>query len=200
MPFNNNAIIQLNAIQELNNSMARTRTEIDSQKKREEIINAARFLILSEGYEATGMTRIAHQAGVAPNTLYWYFKDKDELLLVILDGLVNEALHEYVNVQGQALEQQLLWLLTKFDAVPHIITTVHARMNVSQTIHEWHQRFHFMMESLLVNQLMLSELELDEAKSAAKVTMFVIEGLLSHHAGDPANREILAKFLVSRIQ
>ena len=32
--------------------MARTRTEIDSQKKREEIINAARLLILSEGYEA----------------------------------------------------------------------------------------------------------------------------------------------------
>ena len=86
--------------------MARTRTEIDSQKKREEIINAARLLILSEGYEATGMTRIAQQAGVAPNTLYWYFKDKDELLLVILDELVNEALHEYFNLQAQPLEHK----------------------------------------------------------------------------------------------
>jgi AcrR family transcriptional regulator len=186
-------------IQELNNSMARTRTEIDSQKKREEIINAARFLILSEGYEATGMTRIAQQAGVAPNTLYWYFKDKDELLLVILDELVNEALHEYFNVQGQSLEQQILWLLTKFDAVPNIITTVHARMNISQTIQEWHQRFHFMLESLMVNQLILKGLDQVEANAAAKITMFVIEGLLSHHAGDPAERGSIVKFLVSRL-
>lgn len=179
--------------------MARTRTEIDSQKKREEIINAARLLILSEGCEATGMTRIAQQAGVAPNTLYWYFKDKDELLLVILDELVNEALHEYFNLQAQPLEQQILWLLTKFDAVPNIITTVHARMNISKTIQEWHQRFHFMLESLMVNQLLLKGLDQDEANAAAKITTFVIEGLLSHHAGDPSERGDVAKFLVSRI-
>ena len=179
--------------------MARTRTEIDSQKKREEIINAARFLILSEGYEAAGMTRIAQQAGVAPNTLYWYFKDKDELLLVILDELVNEALHEYFNVQGQPLEQQILWLLTKFDAVPNIITTVHARMNISQTIQEWHKRFHFMLESLMVNQLILKGLDQVETNAAAKITMFVIEGLLSHHSGDPAGRGSIVKFLVSRL-
>ena len=90
-------------------------------------------------------------------------------------------------------------LLTKFDAVPNIITTVHARMNISQTIQEWHKRFHFMLESLMVNQLILKGLDQVETNAAAKITMFVIEGLLSHHSGDPAGRGSIVKFLVSRL-
>ena len=90
-------------------------------------------------------------------------------------------------------------LLTKFDAVPNIITTVHARMNISQTIQEWHKRFHFMLESLMVNQLILKGLEQDEAIAASKITMFVIEGLLSHYASDKAERGSIVNFLVSRL-
>jgi AcrR family transcriptional regulator len=98
--------------------MAKNRREIDSEYKRQEILLAARHLLLAEGYDATSMSRLAKEAGVAPNTLYWYFKDKDELLIAILDELVAEALAEYLSVQAQSLDKQLLWLLEKFDAVP----------------------------------------------------------------------------------
>lgn len=179
--------------------MAKNRREIDSEHKRQEILLAARQLLLAEGYDATSMSRLAKEAGVAPNTLYWYFKDKDELLIAILDELVAEALTEYLSVQAQSLDKQLLWLLDKFDAVPHVITTVHNRMNFAESIKTWHQRFHFMLESLVVNQLMLHGLKQEECVAAAKIATFVVEGLLSHHAGDACERETIAKFLISKI-
>ena len=43
-----------------------------------EIIAAARTLFIETGYEDTSISRLAAAAGVAPNTIYWYFKDKDE--------------------------------------------------------------------------------------------------------------------------
>lgn len=179
--------------------MAKNRREIDSEHKRQEILLAARQLLLAEGYDATSMSRLAKEAGVAPNTLYWYFKDKDELLIAILDELVAEALTEYLSVQAQSLDKQLLWLLDKFDAVPHVITTVHNRMNFAESIKTWHQRFHFMLESLVVNQLMLLGLKQEECVAAAKIATFVVEGLLSHHAGDASERATIAKFLISKI-
>ena len=179
--------------------MAKNRREIDSEHKRQEILLAARQLLLAEGYDATSMSRLAKEAGVAPNTLYWYFKDKDELLIAILDELVAEALAEYLSVQAQSLDKQLLWLLDKFDAVPHVITTVHNRMNFAESIKTWHQSFHFMLESLVVNQLMLHGLKQEECVIAAKIATFVVEGLLSHHAGDASERATIAKFLISKI-
>lgn len=179
--------------------MAKNRRELDSEQKRQEILLAARRLLLAEGYDATSMSRLANEAGVAPNTLYWYFKDKDELLLAILDELVAEALAEYSNIQAQSLDQQLLWLLNKFDAVPHLITTVHNRMNFAESVKTWHQRFHFMLESLVVNQLMLNGVKQEDCLAAAKIATFVVEGLLSHHAGDSSEREMIANFLVSKI-
>ena len=179
--------------------MAKNRREIDSEHKRQEILLAARQLLLAEGYDATSMSRLAKEAGVAPNTLYWYFKDKDELLIAILDELVAEALAEYLSVQAQSLDKQLLWLLDKFDAVPHVITTVHNRMNFAESIKTWHQSFHFMLESLVVNQLMLHGLKQEECVAAAKIATFVVEGLLSHHTGDASERATIAKFLISKI-
>lgn len=177
--------------------MARTRREIDSEQKRAEIIAAARRLFLSEGYDAAGMARIAAEAGVAPNTLYWYFKDKDELLIAMLNELVAEALSEYQTVQGQALDAQLMWLLGKFDAVPGLINTVHSRLQLSPVINDWHSRFHQMVESMVALKLGASRVPEAQRLTAARIAMFVVEGLLSHHAGDPAERGAIVSLLVA---
>lgn len=179
--------------------MARNRRDIDSTQKRNEIVAAARRLFSDAGYEATGMARIAAEAEVAPNTLYWYFKDKDALLVAILDELVAEALQEYSGVVTRPLDQQLLWLLDKLDQTAGFVSTVHSRMTISTTIHVWHERFHQMLEALMVSQLALHGMQEEERVPAARIAMFVMEGLLSHHAGDPVQRETVAAMLVSRL-
>ncbi|MEZ5508867.1 MAG: helix-turn-helix domain-containing protein [Gammaproteobacteria bacterium] len=179
--------------------MARNRRDIDAVEKRNEIVIVARRLLMDAGYDATSMARIASEARVAPNTLYWYFKDKDALLVAILDALVTEALQEYSRVASLPLVSQLLWMLEKFDQTAGFVTTVHARMTLSSTIHAWHERFHQLLEALIMTQLAIHGLPDRERAPAARIVLFVMEGLLSHHAGEPVEREAIASLLVSRV-
>jgi len=179
--------------------MARTRREQDAGAKRDAIVAAARRLFLAEGYDATGMAHIARAAGVAPNTLYWYFDDKDALLITLLDELVAEALAEYAGVQALPLDEQLLWLLAKFDAAPGMVSTVHARLAVSPGLREWHERFHAMVEALVMALLAAHGVPEAERQPAARIAMFVVEGLLSHHAGPPDERKTIAALLAARM-
>ncbi|HVU02906.1 MAG TPA: TetR/AcrR family transcriptional regulator [Polyangiaceae bacterium] len=179
--------------------MPRNRRHVDPEKKRDAIVSAARRLFLSEGYEGTGMAKIAARAKIAPNTLYWYFEDKDALLLAVLDELVEEAMADYAVVRAEALDAQLLWLVARFDAVPGLIATVHARIDSSPSIRAWHERFHALVESVMVAQLEARGVPDAERAPAARIASFVVEGLLSHHAPDPGERARIASLLVSRV-
>ena len=98
-------------------TMAKNKRDVDSEVKREQIEDAACMLFLVEGYESTSMASIAKTAGVAPNTLYWYFASKDDLLVAILDRLVIATVGTYV-VEGllshphgsQQVEKVVNWL------------------------------------------------------------------------------------------
>src|SRR5688572_9824777 len=75
--------------------MAKTRPDIDRKEKRDEILGVARRLFVEAGYDVTSMSRIAEESGVAPNTIYWYFADKDALLIAVLNAVIAEGMREY---------------------------------------------------------------------------------------------------------
>jgi AcrR family transcriptional regulator len=60
--------------------------EIEDSAKRRQIIEGARAVFLSRGFDAASMGDIAKAAGVSKGTLYVYFKDKDELFSAIVSG------------------------------------------------------------------------------------------------------------------
>ena len=51
----------------------------------EAILEAARLLFLRQGYHATGMREIAHDAGISLGAVYNHFISKEEILREILD-------------------------------------------------------------------------------------------------------------------
>ena len=57
----------------------------EGHARREEILEAAQKLFLSEGYDQTTIRRIAELVGVTAPVLYRHFKDKEESLLEICD-------------------------------------------------------------------------------------------------------------------
>ena len=59
------------------------RRERDRQEMRETILRAAMKLFVEESFEKTTMRRIADAIEYTPGTLYWYFKDKDEILFAL---------------------------------------------------------------------------------------------------------------------
>jgi TetR/AcrR family transcriptional regulator of autoinduction and epiphytic fitness len=171
--------------------MAKNKRDVDSEVKREQIEEAACMLFLVDGYESTSMAAIAKAAGVAPNTLYWYFASKDDLLVAILDGLVNRAVAQLATMQNQSFGEQMLWLLAEFQQASKLISTVHARLDKSDTVREWHDRFHVMLDQMLVLQMVSKGMSKAKASVMATVGTYVVEGLLSHPHGSVQTEKVV---------
>ncbi|PXW33935.1 UNVERIFIED_CONTAM: TetR family transcriptional regulator [Williamsia faeni] len=73
--------------------MARNNKPQPAGEKREEIVAAARALFLEDGYDSTSMNKLAKEAGVAANTIYWYFGDKDDVLVAVVSAVMADDQH-----------------------------------------------------------------------------------------------------------
>lgn len=62
----------------------RYRRKNEADSVRQQVIDAAIELFLMEGYESVSMRKIAQKIGYSPTNIYNYFKDKQEILLSIL--------------------------------------------------------------------------------------------------------------------
>ncbi len=163
------------------------RTEPEAEK-RAQLIAAARELFIRHGYEATPMTRIAQSAGVAPNTIYWYFKDKDELLIAVLDELFEEHLRQFLPMLVRPLQEQLLWLVARLRTVSRLMATVHNRCSESEAIQAWHSGFHRRVEQLFGAQLP-PHLPRQSIASELRIAAYTIEGLVTHDVAESDSRQ-----------
>ncbi len=72
------------------------RKEREKQEMKAKILDAARELFLTVGFEKTSIRSIAELIEYSPSTIYLYFKDKDELLFalhtVAFEGLMKHFL------------------------------------------------------------------------------------------------------------
>ena len=180
--------------------MPRNRQDKAKEAKREEILAAASSLFLSEGYDGASMARIAAAAGLTPNTVYWYFRDKDELFVAVADLYLARLLEQHASVSGRPLAEQFVWLVDRLRPVRHLVATVHARVARSEQIEQWHSEFHRRVEALFENQL---SIELDEARrdAEAAVVTFAIEGAITHDLDRGATTDLchsLAQRLAAR--
>ncbi|MBM4363043.1 MAG: TetR/AcrR family transcriptional regulator [Deltaproteobacteria bacterium] len=171
----------------------------EREEKRDEIVRAARVLLLRDGYDATSMHRIAAAVEVAPNTLYWYFADKDAVLVAVLEGLLAESARQYVDRREDSLEALLTWAIELLDGMAALIATVHARAARAESVRVWHDGFHRIVEATIVEQLRARGLAVGRETEAALATVFVVEGMLAHHL-PAAQRESLVAWMVSRLR
>jgi AcrR family transcriptional regulator len=160
--------------------MARIKRDQDREAKRDEIVAAARALFMDEGYEATSMSRLAAAAGVAPNTIYWYFENKDDVLIAVLNRLVSHVMVEVVALQDQPIRTRILTLIDRIENAGSLMSDVHSRVSHSAKVQAWHDQFHAMVEQLSVTELVNAGVSKDEAQLDAKLLIYVIEGLLAH--------------------
>lgn len=75
---------------------------------REEILEVSRELLIKEGFGKMSMRRIAERADVSATSIYLYFKNKDDLLLALIEESIENlkaALMEVVDVSKGLLMQ-----------------------------------------------------------------------------------------------
>jgi len=63
-----------------------------SERKKGEILAAARHVFLREGYPDTGMEVVARAAGVSTATLYAYFPSKAELFAAVVHAMLQDMI------------------------------------------------------------------------------------------------------------
>jgi len=84
---------------------------------RREILDEARELFITEGYEKFSMRKLAEKIDYSPTTIYHYFKDKDDLLLAICEEVAEQYLANLKHLRERCtdpintLRQALLYFI-----------------------------------------------------------------------------------------
>ncbi len=84
---------------------------------RREILDSAREIFISDGYDGFSMRKLAGKIDYSPTTIYIYFKNKDELLLAICEEFFTNFLAELNNIRSvsqdpiETLHQAFLYLI-----------------------------------------------------------------------------------------
>lgn len=79
-------------------------------ERREQIVEAMISVMARRGYEAASVTRIARAAGLTPGLVHYHFKNKQEILLALLNRLVaghGEMLDRHLSDAGEDARARL---------------------------------------------------------------------------------------------
>ncbi|MFH2002430.1 MAG: TetR/AcrR family transcriptional regulator [Planctomycetota bacterium] len=63
--------------------------------RKEKILGAATYLFSSKGYKNTSVSDVSELTGVANSTIFYHFKNKEDLFLHILKAVKDDILKEY---------------------------------------------------------------------------------------------------------
>jgi len=87
------------------------RKKREKELRRVDIINSARQVFLENGYKDTTINQISRQAELSPGTIYLYFKDKNELFLLLtvelLEGISRE-IRKLNRLKNFSVEEKLI--------------------------------------------------------------------------------------------
>ena len=83
--------------------MSREKDEKNTQEIRNRILDASVVLFSEKGFDATGIAEIASEAGVTKSLIYYYFKNKDDILAGIFARFLQETLAMKASVMSPVL-------------------------------------------------------------------------------------------------
>jgi AcrR family transcriptional regulator len=170
------------------------------------MLEAAR-LFTRKGFAATSVREIVQAAGVTKPTLYYYYKNKDELFLNILDFALAsyvQTLDTGIAAPGNARERVKAFLCSIFDLMSNnldILRFVHAAFYGPEDstprydLEATHNLLHSKLDQLLEGLAHEGELDRADAPAMAMLVHGLIEALqcqlMKPHTPSPTLEHIL---------
>jgi AcrR family transcriptional regulator len=177
--------------------MARNRAGEDRETKRAEILDEATNLFVAHGFEGTSMQALAKAAGITTTTIYWYFADKDALLVAVVDRVTSSGLRAIAAAAHPQLIDRLLAVTELFDREDRLIAAVHARAAVSPEVAAWHDQFHTRTDAAVVAEIRAHReasgrdpVNPADLRSLPRIWSYAIEGMVEHRLPADERRQL----------
>lgn len=116
-----------------------------SIEKKEKILAAGKKLFMEKGYYNTNTAEIAKEAGVSTGIVYNYFKNKDDILAIILEDITNSF---FVRMQSTILDHIPQSLIDHDYNNPEVYKYIDGIIEVCIQMHKETKFFHHEMEAL----------------------------------------------------
>jgi len=71
---------------------AAVRKRAHGEESRERIVDAAREIAGERGYDGTSIALVSERSGLPASSIYWHFKDKDQLIAAVIERSFNRWL------------------------------------------------------------------------------------------------------------
>jgi AcrR family transcriptional regulator len=82
------------------------RKRADGEMSRERILDAASEIASERGYEGTSIALVSKKCGLPASSIYWHFKDKDDLLAAVIERSFGAWLHSWqLPAEGEPRER-----------------------------------------------------------------------------------------------
>jgi TetR/AcrR family transcriptional regulator, fatty acid metabolism regulator protein len=120
---------------------AKTKRVSSSLDKRRAIVEAARELFTTQGYEATTIAEVARQSRVAVGTVYLYFSNKNDLLYAVKSDWEREFLQFLLQPELQAIphhKRALPLMRACFEMCQRNTQMIQMMGLQAQHVGEWH--------------------------------------------------------------
>lgn len=180
--------------------MPSNRAHVERGAKIEQILDVAEPLFLRDGYKPTTMTAIAGNAGIASNSIYWYFPSKDDLFAAVLQRRLDRALAKLDSDPKAPMLGRAATVFAELDKGAILIAPVHERSKHSRAVARVHQAFHDAVSERISTALEAFGLSARDARMAAATIVAVIEGIHLHDpVRDPRARSEILEWLLARL-
>jgi AcrR family transcriptional regulator len=176
--------------------MPATRSETPRDDKAQQMVDAAISQVRSAGYEGLSVAGVARTLGLAANSVYWYFPNKDALFVAALDNILADLALKKPH-GSRSLISRLLWFTDELQPVWQVIGPVYQRRQISPVMNEFANRLDELITTMLTNGLAVTVRESDLPLAVLTVRA-TVEGAYSQRL-EPDARHSILRFLLKQL-
>jgi AcrR family transcriptional regulator len=171
--------------------------------RKEQIVNAARKLVIKVGSENVTVRRIAEEVGFSEAAVYRHFRSKKDILYLLVENIETSLISDLAiggRQEGDVLETILLRHLSfiemrrgiSFQVIAEIISLGDKRLN--RRIYDTIEKYIEKLKTILVKEVSKGKLRRDiDVDATAFIIFSVVQGLsniwtLSNYSFDPKEK------------
>ena len=155
--------------------------------RQKEIITAFYKVAKIEGLENASIAKVANQLEINPSLIIHYFKNKNELLIALIDFILERYLGMYKTVRGEITREKLIqeidmlfsrkWNRLFDDSVFYSCYALTYRSNtIRGKFEELHIVLRTLLTELLINAKSNNIITVDNIKEKAEFIFLLVEG------------------------